>query len=778
MKRFISMLIIIILIFSVMNSVALAETTSSIYSNDEIEALVRTKLSIDNEIKLNYSNLYTQDTREKKLWNLEFAGEKANMHVTVDAETGEVINFNSWGNHLYGKPVAILSDAAKENAVKFIQSLEPEKFKETEAVTVEAPSMILFQLKIDYYEPDNYHFLFVRKMKGEYFPNNYFKVQVSGTTGNIVQYEMRWDEAAYDNDKALISEEQARKIFEKEDRLQLKYVRLYNNNKDETTKAVLTPVYVYAPKESDKINAIDGRLYKMEDVYYQWPDYRPMYGTSMDREEAKEAMASGGGEVIPEKGVISKEKAERIVIDTLGKELDLTGLKVQNSQYTNYYFGLEGKYWNIYWWDEENGKYLHAGVDAESGDIISASFSKSLEHEEPVAIERISLIKQDVAAEPIAMEVDEEELEGTYRKPEISNKDDIDETKIKSEILDKMRAIFPHIKEGEIDFEAHSNIAEESQIYVVSPRLIDGIPYDENYLNVTYQYTTGEIVKFDYQWNKVEAQPASKVIDKKVIEKQFYDTVGFEKYLIQLKNQTAATKEGKNIPLKQLVPVYALKTFNFSFIDATSGKFLNHDGKEYVEESLISGFKDVNNHPYEKEILLMDKMGVLKEDSQSFRPDESLARKDAMKWIVEMGWKGRFYSLDGYYDYYQKAMELPFKDIDRNDPYYVYVVAAVENGIIDGKEDYFNPEEKMTKMEVTKWLLNAMKQKQLAQFTEIFQVSYTDKDKIQSEDIGYVALAKYYNIYGDKEGEEAFKPEQVFTRGEFIKALYNMLNNQ
>lgn len=772
------MFIIVILIMSIISNTVLAETPSSIYSSNEIEALVRTKLDIGSEIKLNHSNLYTQDSREKKLWNLEFGDEKANMYVTVDAETGEIANYHSWGSEMYGKPVAILPAAAKESAVKFIQSLEPDKFNETEEVTVEAPSMIIYQLRMNYYEPNNYHFLFVRKMKGEYFPNNFFRVQVSGSTGKVVQYEMKWDEVTYDNNKALLSVEQARKIFEKDQRLQLKYVRLYNNNKDEAAKPVLTPVYIYTQKESDKINAIDGKLYKMEELYNHWPDYRPMYATGMEN-MTKEAMAYDRAEVIPEKGVLSKEKVERIVLDTLGKQLDLTGLRVQSSHYTNYYFGTKGKYWNVYWWDEETGKSLHAVLEAGSGEIISAGYSKPMDYEGPVDIERLTLIKMDVAAGIIPMEAYEKVLQEVHNKPQESNITNIDENKLKKEVLDKIRKIFPHIKEEEVKFEVHSNTAKESLVHLSSSRLINGIPYDENYLNVTYQYNTGEIVKFDYQWNQVVAQPASKVVDKKVIEKQFYDKVGFEKYLLQLKDQNAAKKEGKNVPLKQLVPVYGLKTFDFAFIDAVTGKYLAYDGKEYVEEpSTIEGFKDIKNHPYEKEILLMDKMSILKENSSSFRPNDTLTRKDAVKWIVEMGWKGRTYYLDGYYDYYQKMTELPFKDIDKNDPYYVYILAAVENGIIQEKGDYFKPEEKMTKLEVTKWILNAMKQKELAQFTEIFQVSYTDKEEIQPEDIGYVALAKYYNIYGDKSGIGAFKPNQIFTRGEFIKALYNMLNNQ
>ena len=44
----------------------------------------------------------------------------------------------------------------------------------------------------------------------------------------------------------------------------------------------------------------------------------------------------------------------------------------------------------------------------------------------------------------------------------------------------------------------------------------------------------------------------------------------------------------------------------------------------------------------------MDKMGILK-IMMSFKPNEALLRKDALKWIIEIGWTNKAYNVDRYY---------------------------------------------------------------------------------------------------------------------------------
>ena len=754
MKKIIIGIIIFTLVIPLFSVSGFADTKSSIYSKNEIEKIVREKLDLDDELKLEYSNLLTQDLMQKKFWNMEFSGENTSISVTANAETGKITSFYKWIKDDNKRTVNILANTARNNAINFIKSLEPDKFKETEEVTTKTPSVIIYNLERDYIDFNNYHFTFVRKIKDEFFPSNYFRVQVSGATGEVIQYQMQWDDVSFDHSKNLISENKARDIFEKEDQIKLKYMALNVNNKDQDIP-ILTPVYVYNPKSPNIISAIDGRFLNYDEIYHYGYDLFSGAG-SKDMAVAEERSLDNGGEVIPEEGVLSKEKIENMIINTIGRELDIKDLIVQDSGYFNNYFNRSGKFWRTYWRDLDGKKRLYTVVDAENGDILSLDYYKNIDIN--VAFERVISDNNEVQ--------------------EISKSDNIDENKIKKDILNKVQNLLPFIQNEDINFEitrVSENEDEKSLINVDSSRYINNITYDDNYLRIKYDYNTEEILGFSYRWDEVKAQSPSNIIDKKSIVKKFYDTVGLEKYLIQITDKKAKETKGLDIPLKELLPIYTLRPYNFRYVDAVSGKFLDYNGEEYKDEpSLTLKFKDLKGYKYEQEINLMNKMGILKEKGDYFYPNNSLLKKDAIKWIVEMGWRRNVYPLGGYYEYYQRK-DMPIKDIDKDDPYYPYIVAAIENEII-GKTEDFKLDEKAEKLEITKWIIRAMKQDELARFTEIFQNPYEDKENIPQEDIGYVALAKYYNLYRDMETNGMFEGDRILTRGEFIKALYNLMN--
>lgn len=296
-------------------------------------------------------------------------------------------------------------------------------------------------------------------------------------------------------------------------------------------------------------------------------------------------------------------------------------------------------------------------------------------------------------------------------------------------------------------------------------------------MNINYSAETDEITSLNYRWYDVEVQNHSSIMDSKKAHKIFYDTVGLEKYLVQLKDLEVYEKEGIELPKENLLPVYGLKTFNFSYIDGLTGKLLDYLGEEFKEDPIKGEFTDIKRSPYEREILLMNKMGILKVEDKNFRPSQGLLRKDAIKWILEIGWSNKAYQLDGYYNSgNRKEQKDYFKDISKDSPYYKYIEAAVELGIID-KGDYFKPNERVSKIDMAKWVLNAMKQKELAKYTSIFKVPYEDSNAIKAEDIGYVALSNYYNIFGDKEANGKFEPNKNINRGEFIHLMYKFMNH-
>lgn len=752
LKKIMATVIVFTMFCSTLTSASYGLVKSSILTKTEAEKLAKEKLSIENDYKLQYSNLHTRDRQQKQFWNLEFEKPETNISITMAADSGEIISFSQWNRQDYGRAVALIEEEAKKAGIDFIKALEPKRFKETEEVTVKTPTVIPYDSKINYIDNNNYHFMFVRKVNGEFFPNNYFTVTVSGVSGNVISYEMKWDNASYTGNSQLLSEEKIRDLFEKEDNLKLKYVRLDKYNEQDRNDVVLTPVYIYVPKESDKIDAITGRLLSFNEIYnsnyYGYPTY--------DRDgavenEMKDETASGGvAEMIPEEGVISKEKAEQIVVNTIKDHLDIDEIKLNSSSYTNYYRGLKGKFWNIYWYSNEGAKYLRSVVDAETGKVIEISYNKSKSYEpiqEPRVLKNTKNIEEDIKV-----------YEDTI---------DLIEQKIKS--------MFPATK-GQLNLKLDENSTlQKDNINILSHRYINNIPFEDNYVNINYNIETQEINNLSYAWYDVELKQDASILNKEKANEIFYNKVGFEKYLVQLKDLDKHEQEGLDLPKKELAPVYGIKNYNFAFINAVTGKALTYSGEEFIEEAPKTSFTDISDSPYEKAILLMDKMGVLQVSEKTFKPEEALLRKDAIKWLIEIGWSNRAYNLDNYYNKANDDNQTNyFKDISKDNPYYKYIEAAVDFGIIENT-DYFNPDDEISKIDLAKWIINAMNQKDLASYSSIFKVPYKDADLIKTEDIGYVALSKYYNIFGDKNIEEKFEADKNFIRGEFIHNMYQLI---
>jgi len=420
LRKIMSVIITFILFIGVMTPVGYGDVKSSILNKVEVEKLAREKLSLDKDFKLQYSNLHTRDIQQRQFWNLDFEGNKKNTSIVMAADSGEIISINQWNSDSYGKAITLLEDEAKKISIDFIKSLETERFKETEEVTVKSPTVIPYDMKINYSDSDNYYFMFVRKINGEFFPNNYFAVTVSGVNGSVLSYEMKWDNATYADNKQLLSDTRARAIFEKEDRLQLKYVKLNEYNQKEGKNIILTPVYVYEPKESDKINATNGKLLTYDELY-NWGYYGyPIYRGNTTLESMMDKVALGQAvEMIPEEGVISKEKAEQIVINTIKDHVDIEGIKLNSTSYTNYYGGVKGKFWSVYWYSNEGIKYLNSVVNAENGEVLNLSYSKNERYElmpETRTLEKIDSSKQNTIKNDDILKIVNEKIEEIFPK--------------------------------------------------------------------------------------------------------------------------------------------------------------------------------------------------------------------------------------------------------------------------------------------------------------------------------------------------------------------------
>lgn len=716
---------------------------SSIFKNKEIESIVRKKLDISDSFKINTTNLITQDTKDKKIWEVNFSDDKSSINVLASAENGEIYSFTKSEN--YNPLVKILPEQAKENALDFIKKMYPGRDSEIEEVTPKSPTIIYNKFAYPYYS-NNYRYSFARKINGEILLDNYFDISVSPYTGDIISYETKWNDATYSPSAQALDQSNIKDLFKKQNNFTLKYVRLSKDNDEKNNIPVLTPVYTYSQKDSGKVDAVSGKLYKDNEVYsWNLPNgYIPLYENNKAIKSAAAADTTNRVntyETIPEDGVMSKEKAQKIVFNILQKYVDTSDLKIQSSQYAlSDYYIQKSKTWLLNWTNKDNTKNLNATVNAKNGEIFNLFYTANKK-----AVEKSQSSK------------------GASKN------------KMSAYIKEAVETIFPGIK-GQ--YKLKLNDGSEAGVYSFnSDRYINNIPYSDNNVSMSMDSSSNIITSINYTWSDVKAKPINNILDTDKIGNMFFDKVGFDKYLVQLKDQKVYSKNQIDVPVTEANLVYSLKNVNFAYIDAATGKLLDYNGDDYKDSTISSDteFTDIGDSKYKNEIIFMNKMNKILETTDKFNPSGKLLKKDAVKWIVLMG-LNRVYSMPDYNNKTDNS-DIKFKDLDSKDPYYTYAQSAVESGIIDNR-DTFNGDSVVTKEDVTKWIINALGMADIAKYSNMFKNPYTDNEMIPQDFVGYAALANFYNIFGDKDETTAFEPNKTFTRDEFIAFIYNTLAAQ
>lgn len=751
----------------------LADTESSIYKLDDITTKVKEQLNLGEDFKLDGSSLSTDDFYVKKVWRLEFETEKVHLQVNADAETGDVIAFEYWGGE-EGQVLKYTKDQVRKVAKEYID----ENYARLKNQLIEIDNQEGIGKFIPYYDNENHVFVYARNINGQIFAGNNITISISGITGKIRSFRIMWDDSTYTKKSNEISEAQARSIFEKGDAIKLKYINV--KSEDETNILTIRPVYYYEMKNTGLLDAISKKFYNAEDIYSYRNNDVYMYDT-VKEESAANNKSARGAEMVPEEGVISREKVEQNILEKLSKIVSTENLKVKYSNYEGWYKGIKGKYWSITLENEIDNIYVYATLDAITGDILRIHYNNH-----SVSPYRTYDVMDDLRAALETGEMSEDAFEmkaktllaaGEITKEQYDNrlvasKDKSSKDAIKEEVKEKaenlMKKMFPEISSENyfVEVEQSEDRYNKDNIIVSGIRVINDIKYFDNRFTLEYNSESKEFTSlyFDWFYNIQVEQPKS-MLSEAAASKIFYDEVGFDKELVQLMNKEKKENEQLIVPMKELALVYKLNPHYFSYIDAVTGKPLNYYGEDYKDDTKVESFTDIKGNEYEQAIKLMNKMGFLEETNEKFLPGNTLTRKDAIKWIV-LTLSRQYRYIPSANRYYNNVSQLSFMDINEDDEYYEYIKRAVQMNIIqDG--DFFNKDEEVTLLEITRWIINGMGQKELAKFTDVF----SDIEGVSAEDKGYVSLAKYYNIIDDA---TSINIEQ--KRGKAVELLNNFIN--
>lgn len=686
---------------------------SNIYTLNEISSQMKKVLKLDDNYKLEYSYLNTDDTYRKKEWRLRFINDNIDIDVIADADTGKLLSFDK-DDINRNQVLRLTKDQVRKNAQQYIE----DNYARIEDELVELEDMENVRREI-YCSKNSYLFTYARKINNEIFPDNYVAINISGVSGEIIGFKIVWDDCRYSNNNKM-SKEEAKKIFMEEDNIKTKYIRV--NTDENNNMLTIKPVYYYITKNSGLLDTVSNKFYNNEDLYlYGYDNWNDTCAG-----EEKQCMI----ETIAEEGTISREKAKEIITKRISVLTD-NELMIQNSYYRKSYNGIQGKYWTINLSDKEGNIYVYAAIDAITGELINISYD-NYNYCDSAKI--------------------------TYGEI----KDNMDQ--IKTQGTNIVEKIFPDINKADYRINVRDTEDSDYSIYIDGVRVIKGIDFDDNRISLTYDISTGKFSSVSIDWfNNIKIIESNKKISKEEANDIFYSKVGFTKELVQLRDKKI---EDEIVPLKKLSLIYKLKPYNFQYIDIQDGKFLDYHGDEYKETVIQEKFTDLKDCDNKQTIELMNKMGYIEETNEKFNPNKVLTKKDAIKWIVLLIESQRSYIPDKSWKYIDED-EISFIDIAEDDEYRDYIVKAVRWNVIQNAK-YFNKNHKVSLIDMIEWLINGMGDRRLANHIEIF----SDQDNALDNDRGYVALAKYYEIIDDNTDLTA-----DLKREEAMKILYDFITN-
>jgi hypothetical protein len=687
--------------------------------------LAKEKFTIPEDFKFDY-NVYTEN--DKNVWYLNWTSKDdsgGSISVRID-DGGVILGYDSWKPYDYSQPrklPKVSKQDAKKRADEFLERVNPGvlgsvKYQENNQNTL-----------ADY----TYSFTYTRIFNDIPYYNNYASIGVNKDTGEVQNYYLNWtDGLDFPSAAGKITVEKAQEAYKNKLGLWMIYRYSY-----EDEKLKVYPVYTTRYDNGYyAVDALTGERLQLQEGYYG-----PYYGGGM-QEVAKLEMSRslGGGAAItltPEEQkaveeaskLITAGEAEKIARNL--KYLSLTSdYKLQSSNLSRDWPARDEFVWYLYFAKESTEKdreYRHTNVtvDAKTGEV--KSFYTSLPYNEK------DKAKYDKAASKAAVESFLKEF-----KPVLSGQ---------SEYMEDYSPYYPRHASGEAQ-------TQYSFRYI---RKINGIAFPDNAINVEYSAVHGKVISFNMNWFNIEFPPVDRAISLDSAYSRLYSDVGMELQYRPVYQQPSQDKPLIYSPdnAKPVVKlVYSLTPNLPLYFDANTGIMLNYDGKPYKPVK-TAAYTDISGHYAEEKIKVLAEYGIALEGTE-LKPDSTISQKDFLALISK--------TMNNYY-WQPLTTNSTQKEIDA---FYSFLI---REGVVRQEEKA--PGSPITREDAVKYLIRSMKYDKVADIKGIFICSFKDKDQINPDLLGYVAIAGGLNIIDA--GSSDFKPKAKLTREDALVMIYNYL---
>ena len=290
--------------------------------------------------------------------------------------------------------------------------------------------------------------------------------------------------------------------------------------------------------------------------------------------------------------------------------------------------------------------------------------------------------------------------------------------------------------------------------YFTFPRIVNGLTVMGDQISVNVDATTGHLLSlYVNAYDNIEWPAATDIITQQEATKL-------------LKNQLKLKLQYVNHPKVESEQHYSLayqpifKENPNAVIDAKTGEWLYGYG-------IASSDKTTIDHPTAAEELnYLIHQGILEAD-ETFNPDAPITKEEALKILLKSVTYTYYY---GFNDY--ETTTQSFTNITPDHDLYPFVTQALRMGMLDASAGTFNATASLSSQELAKWLIGTLKLSNAAQYSDIYQLNYSDASQVDKELQGYVALAYAMGLLEAENNE--LKPKNEVTYAQLAQVIIRL----
>ena len=535
------------------------------------------------------------------------------------------------------------------------------------------------------------------------YPNNRLVVAINGDTGELRHFYYQWEPQGSFPTTRKIDEKQGLELIKKELEVELVYFKGF----DRSGTRPIQLVYQFKNPGEIMIDAATGQLVKHGDHFF--PTHL---------EQMKSQDSGAGGDFTPQEqlelekmaGLINQEEARAIATKLFPQAAELN---LQHSSLSRDWEFPQLVVWRFNWNREsaERFEWLEVEVDAKTGEVIG--FNRHGNQRDHAQLEPENYkVKNRADAQKLA--------ESYIRERFPKYADSLRLERMPIEIEDK----------------------PQSEYWFRFTRLVDGIPFDKNFVNLTIDATDGSFRHMSLRWIEgLEFPKATNLKNKEQVINSFLQDNPVELQYTRVFNQEQGRFE--NIYL-----VYRIAQLRYMLVDAVTGQGLNFNG-EPIQDQTGNQYNDIDKHWAREDINLLNKYNLLRDFAgPSFKPDAPITGEEVLKILTRI--------------------KQPWIDQPHIEP--IAIIRALD---MDEANYQQGVKGKLTRGQMSVMLVDFLGYSEVSQLN-IFKLDFADANKIVANEQGAVAIVHGLGLI-TKDIKGNINPQKEVTRGEAVTIIARLL---